>query len=246
MMEMKTVEKIIEFAQSGTNTKSFRPDYPVSEELRERMLDTFSDFMDFTLDAYFHEVAPFLEEYVEELKTREEKKDILLHNLFWWRIVYDANYNYRESCIAEYLAEKDRGLDRGPVIESWLRESWKAIPKFYYVGYKYNDRFFVVVDILTEKTIDVLVCDPLAIPPENGEVVVGTLIPLGEGLHAPIVDFYHFDYEARIDIARHVHYYYERFSKNSTPHETFLHVLSAMLQIERLIFIETHEKKPPK
>jgi hypothetical protein len=59
MMEMKTVEKIIEFVQSGTNKKSFRPDYPVSEELRERMMDTFSDFMDFTLNSYFHELLSF-------------------------------------------------------------------------------------------------------------------------------------------------------------------------------------------
>ncbi|MDR6999764.1 hypothetical protein J2Y67_002219 [Neobacillus niacini] len=242
----ETVDKVIEFAQSETNTKSFRPDYPVSEELRESMMDTFSDFMYFTLDAYFNEVAPILEEYVEELKTREEKKDILLHNLFWWRILYDAIYNYSESCIAEYLAEKNHELDSRAVIVSWLKESWKASPKFYYVGYKFNDRFFVVVDILTEKTIDVLVCDPLATPPKNGEIVMGTLIPLGNGLHAPIVDFYHFDYKARIEIVRHLHYYYNRYSKNLTPHETFLHVLSAMLQIERLIFIETQEKIPPK
>lgn len=104
-MEMIENKKVIAFSQSGTNTKSFRPEYPVSEGLREKMMDTFRDFMDFTLKHYFHEVAPIFEEYVEELKTREEKKDILLHNLFWWRILYDAIYNYSESCIAEYLAE---------------------------------------------------------------------------------------------------------------------------------------------
>jgi hypothetical protein len=75
---------------------------------------------------------------------------------------------------------------------------------------------------------------------------MGTLIPLGDGLHFPIIDFYHFDFEARQDIAMHLHFYYDKYMKNSTMHEAFIHVLSAMLQIERLVFIDNLENTSPK
>ncbi|MET3696640.1 hypothetical protein SAMN05877753_103115 [Bacillus oleivorans] len=114
------------------------------------------------------------------------------------------------------------------------RDDQKAIPIFYYVGHKFNDRVFVVVDMAEEKTLDVMVCDPLAIAPKTGEIVMGTLLPLGDELYFPIMDFYHFDFEAREELARYFHYYYDKYSKSSNVHETFIHVLSSMLQIERL------------
>ncbi|OIK09228.1 hypothetical protein BIV60_24655 [Bacillus sp. MUM 116] len=247
MIEVKeTVDKVVDFVQSVTNTKNFRPDYPVSDELRHELMEIFRDFMNYALKRYFHVFAPILEEFVEEHETREEKKDILLHNLFWWRILYDSCQNFSESCMADYLAENYIRFSKCPAIISWLKVSWKVFPKFYYVGYKYNDRFFVVVDILTEKTFDVLVCDPLAIPPEKGEIMMGTLITLGDGLHSPIVDFYHFDYEATKEIAIHIPFYFEKHSKSSTMQEAFLHILSAMLQIEKLIFQENHDKNTSK
>ncbi|CAH2713823.1 hypothetical protein BACCIP111895_00977 [Neobacillus rhizosphaerae] len=110
----------------------------------------------------------------------------------------------------------------------------------------YNDRFFVVIDILTEKPLDVIVYDPIAIPPKKGEIVMGTLIPLGGGLFFPIVDFYHFDYEAREAMASCLHHHYDEYLKNSTIQEAFIHVLSVMLQIESIIFIDNQEKSPSK
>jgi len=132
------------------------------------------------------------------------------------------------------------------LISSWLRECEKAVPKFYFIGHKYNDRVFVAIDILTEVPLDVIVYDPIAFPPKKGEIAMGTLIPLGGGLHFPIVDFYHFDYDARKAIASYFHHYYEKHLKSSTMYEAFIHVLSVMLQIERIIFMENQGKSSSK
>ncbi|WP_045516690.1 hypothetical protein [Neobacillus niacini] len=70
---------------------------------------------------------------------------------------------------------------------------------------------------------------------------MGTLLPLSDGLYTPIIDFYHFDYEDRRDIALCLHHYFDLHLKNSSMHETFIHVLSAMLQIEKLVSIEIQE-----
>lgn len=235
--------RVIEFTQTATNTKTFRHDYPISDELKRVMIGkVLNDFMKYALDRYYLEYLPILKEFVDDHSLQAEKQDGLLHNLFWWRIFYDMSLDYRSSCVADYIAENYHWLRKRPILISWLKECKKAIPKFYYVGYKHNDRALVLVDILTEKTIDAVVYDPMAIPPQKGEIAMGTLIPLGNGLYFPIIDFYHFQFEARKDIAMHLQYYYEKHLKTSTMHEAFIHVLSAMLQIEKIISTENTSK----
>ncbi|WHY64967.1 hypothetical protein [Neobacillus sp. SuZ13] len=88
--------------------------------------------------------------------------------------------------------------------------------------------------------------DPIAIPPKQGEIAMGTLIPLGGGLFFPIIDFYHFDYEAREAMASCIHHHYEKHLKTSSMKEAFFHVVSVMLQIERIIFMQNQEKSTSK
>lgn len=57
----------------------------------------------------------------------------------------------------------------------------------------------------------------------QGEIAMGTLIPLGGGLFFPIVDFYHFDFETREAMASCLHHHYEKYLKTSSMKETFFH-----------------------
>lgn len=240
--ERVTNEKVIKFEQSESNTKIFRHDYPVSDELRKVMVnEVFTDYMKFAFERYYNEFFSLLREFAENHHLEGEKRDELVHNLFWWRLLYDSSSNLGLSCIEEYIAVHYHSLRKRPILISWLRECDKVVPKFYHVGYKFNDRVLVVTDFLTEKTLNVIVHDPLAIPPKKGEIVMGTLIPLGDNLFFPIIDFYHFSYEARRDIAMNLHHYFYKHLKTSPMHEAFIHVLSAMLQIERFITIENQE-----
>ncbi|MFA9559198.1 hypothetical protein ACERII_17960 [Evansella sp. AB-rgal1] len=61
----------------------------------------------------------------------------------------------------------------------WLREWEKTVPTFYFVGHIFHNGYFIVVDILTRETIEVLMLDSEATPPRKGEIVLGTLIPVG-------------------------------------------------------------------
>jgi hypothetical protein len=248
MGKQETVEKIVEFAQSVTKTKTFRLDYPVSDDLRQVMVsEVFRDFMIYALDLYYdNENLSLLKEYVAEHNPKAEKRQGLLDNLFWWRLMYNSSPNPVNSCFDDYISENLHTLRARPFIKSWLRECNKAVPKFYFIGHQYNDRYFVAIDILTQKPLEVIVYDPTAIPPTRGEIAMGTLIPLGGGLYFPIVDFYHFDYEAREAMASCLHHHYDKFLKKSTLKEAFIHVLSVMLQIERTIFMQNQEKSSSK
>jgi hypothetical protein len=243
MGKPETVEKIVVFEQSVTKTKIFRLDYPVSEDLMRVMVsDVFRDFMIYAFDLYYdNENLSLLKEFVAEHKPKTEKQQGLLDNLFWWRLMYDSGSHQVNSCFDDYISDKHYTLRDKPFIKSWLRECNKVVPKFYFIGHKYNDRSFVAIDILTHESLEIIVYDPTAIPPKEGEIAMGTLIPLGGELYFPIVDFYHFDYEAREAMASCLHHHYEKHLKTSSMKEAFFHVVSVMLQIERMIFMKNQE-----
>lgn len=57
MVRKESLGKVVEFAQSERNTKTFRLDQPVSDELREVMVnEVFKDFMNFMLERYYDQV----------------------------------------------------------------------------------------------------------------------------------------------------------------------------------------------
>jgi hypothetical protein len=239
---VETDEKVLEFVQSDPKAKTFRINYSVSEKLREVMVnEVLRDFMLYASNLYYANHFPILKEYADEHHSKIEKRETLIENLFWWRIFFESSMNYTENCIDDYINDHYHLLRKSPLLLSWLRECGKATPKFYFVGYKYTDHVLVLIDILEEKPLDVIVCDPFAIPPKKGEIVMGTLFPLGGGLHTVLNDFYHFDYEARKPIAACIHHYYNKYLKNSSMQEAFIHVLSAMLQIERMVSIKNQE-----
>jgi hypothetical protein len=240
MKNQKAIENLVTMVQTEEKAKIFRMDYPVSEELKGEMVNkVFCDFMIYALDQYYHEEnISVLEEFVEEYKLKEDKKESLLQNLFWWQLLNHPGQIKTKSCINEYIYNNFTRLRNRPFIKSWLKKCDKAEPNFYFIGEQFDDALFVAIDLLSQKPHLVIVCDPTAIPPKHGELAWGTLLPLGGGLFFPIIDFYHFDYESREAMASCFHYHYEKYSKKYDKNETFLHVLSIMLEIERIISLE--------
>lgn len=243
MSNQSTLDKVVELVQAHAKAKKFRPDYDVSEELKREMVsEVFRDYMIFATDRYYEACLPMINQYVDEHQPRRKKLPSLLHNLFWFRMIYDASIDPHDNSIEAYIAENYHELHRKPFLASWLRECAKAVPKFYYIGPKLHDRIFLAIDILEEKPLDVIVYDPTAIPPKQGEIAMGILMPLGGGLFFPIVDFYHFDYQAREAMGSCFHYHYNKNLQDSNMHVAFIHVLSVMLQIESMVFNEKKEK----
>ena len=241
MKENRATENVVPFVQSASSGKTFRHDYPISDELREELLlDVFKDFTHYLIDRYAALYREGLCEFIDDHHPQTEKRQALESNLFWWKLMYDSD-GAEVTFAEDYIEENRHKLHKKPLIASWLKEWDKAIPKFYYVGYKYNDRVLVVVDMLTNETLDVMVYDPTAVPPKKGKIVMGTLIPIGDALYFPIIDFYHFDLEASKDLAGPIVHNYEKHSETSN-YEAFIHVLSVALQIERIIFLENHQE----
>lgn len=239
MKDHKALGNLVTMVQSDAKAKTFRKDYPVSESLREEMVKVFREFMIYTLNNHYNdENLLMLNEFIEDHYPKLEKRQSLLDNLFWWKIMHKSERKKFMSCFEEYLSDNIIRFKTRPFMNSWLRECDKVVSKFYFIGHQYNDRNFVAVDILTREPLDVIVCDPTALPPKQGELAAGTLLPLGGGLYFPIIDFYHFNYNAREAIASCLQHHYDKYLKNFSMHEAFLHVLSVMLQIEKTIDFE--------
>ncbi|ADU29429.1 hypothetical protein [Evansella cellulosilytica] len=233
---------LVHFTQSEKNEKVFRHDYAVSEEVQKVMINEVTNkFRNYVFGEFFSTFVPVLVEYMDEHEIRMEKHRSMLLNLFWCRLLYESSLIDTISVVEEFIEENYDLMKKKPILLPWLREWEKAVPKFYFVGHIFHNGYFVVVDILTRETTEVLMLDPEATPPRKGEIVFGTLIPLGNGDYFPIVDFYHFDYQAREAMASCMMYHFDNFLKHDTMHDAFHHVLSIMLQIERKIFLDNHQ-----
>lgn len=227
---------VVEFLQTGTRTKEFRADHPLSRELQEDMINkVWNDFTVFALKEYYSVYLPFLKELMENMDIKEEKAATLLQNLFWWRISCDSKTSFSSTCIDEYIVTHKQIFKNQPILESWMKTFDQTVTKFYAIVYKFNDDVLIVMDMLEEKLIDVIVVDPLAVPVKVGEVVIGTLMPMGDGLYFPVTDFYHFDYEARKDMGVHFHQLFAQQLQTSPMYEAFIYVLSTMLHIEKTV-----------
>ncbi len=225
---------VVKFAQTLAKSKKFRHDQPLTDELRVLMIEqVFIDIAEYVIEHHYEDSLDIFQEFIDDHYLPNEKQLGLSENLFWWQMLYHVHQDPEVNFIEDYIADNITYLHHKPLIVSWLREWKKAVPKFYYVGYKYNDRVLVVVDMMTKETLDVIVYDPQAIPPKQGEVMMGTLIPIGDALYFPIVDFYHFDVELRESIAPLIHHHYQTYQNNTTTLEAFIHILSSVLQFEK-------------
>lgn len=227
---------LIQWERRGSTVKAFNHDASLSDQWRERMMvDIFPDFAQTIAREHYLGWLPLLNDFIEEHDILEKKKEALQHNLFWSHMCFEAYCSKGDSFIDLYIEANYPILKNEPLAISWLKEWSSAVPNFYYVGHKLSDRVLILVDMLTEETVDVLVYDPTAVPPTKGSIVAGTLLPLGDNLYFPIVDFYHFELEARRPIGLALRHHYEKYSHNASLHETFLDVLSVTLQIEHVI-----------
>lgn len=246
MVTNQITGNVVEFAQNSIKAKLFRKDYPLSSELMGIFVgDIFSNFMKFVYQQYYGEYQFMLQDFSTSHDSHTEKRKLLEENVFWWRLLYDISLNVGRNCVEEYISVHCKQLSKMPLAVSWLQECSKAIPKFYHIGYKYEDRVLIVTDVVEKKALNVVVYDPLAVPPKTNEIAVGTLLPLGGGMYFPAVDFYHFDYEARIEILIHFYKLYNHYINHSTMHEAFIHLFSAMLQVESRFHHENHHSVSP-
>ncbi len=234
----KIIENVIEFAQNATNTKTFRNDYPISNELRQIMMgEVFSDFAKYSMEQYYDVYLPISKVFIGDHDLQQEKRESMEINLFWWRLFYDSTMNVA-NFVEEYIAEHYYSLKKRPILISWLREFTNAMPQFYQVEDNNDEGSVVLTDVLTEKTFNVMANDSQTIPMKQGEIIMGTLLPIGGSLFFPATAFYHFDFHANIAIAINVKYYYEMYSNISDIHEAFIHILSAVLQVEKILSLE--------
>ncbi|MBU9711473.1 hypothetical protein [Evansella tamaricis] len=239
MKKKRGNEKVVPFAQLESNERVFRHEHAVSEEVQKVMINEVTNkFRNYAFAHFFDMYVPVLEEFIDEHNPKLEKRKSLLHNLFWCRLLFESSLRDPISIVDSFIEENDSLMKKKPILMPWLREWEKTVPKFYFVGAIFHNSYFLVIDILTSEIKEVMMLDPEAVPPKEGEIVFGTLIPLGNGDYFPIVDFYHFDYGAREAMASCMSHHFRKYLKNETIHEAFIHVLSIMLQIERHFLFE--------
>lgn len=234
---------VVEFAQTVSCTKKFRHDYPIPEPLKKLLLiDIYHDFTGFVLSQYLSEAQPFIDEFLSFHPTQSNKKFSLEQNLFWWYVLYQNSVNDEMNVIDQYVLENKMKYRKKQIIPAWLNEWGKAVPKFYLIRSKHDQQKYIIEDILNRKEVEVSLNNEDFYFHE-GALVAGILIPIGNSVYFPVVDFYNFTYETSVEILTHILFYYKNYYDTTTSaYQLFLHLFSAALQIENQIIEKTNEQ----
>lgn len=226
------MNRIIPFSQSKTKLKQFRSSHPVSEELRQFLLtDIHIEFLNYLIDNYLEDYYLALKQFSNEHHVKEEKRRTLMLNLFWWRVLYDLEDHYINH-VNNFMAENPHKFWKKPFVTSWFKEWEKTAPSLYDVSYIYRDNIFVVRDICTLESFNIVVYHSKATPPHKEEILLGTLLPIGDDFYFPVTDFYHFGFSESKDVAAYLNYLYHKHLKDDSKLLGFIRILSSVLNLE--------------
>lgn len=224
--------KVVAFTQSRTNASKFRHDYPLTNEVRNELLDdVYTQFTDFVLREEYIISQPIIREFVESYNLTEKKSYTLEFNLFWSKVLYTARYREDLNYINHFIAQN---VSRSPIVCHWLREWEKAKPSFYRIDYQYHQQEWRVTNLLTDEIVKVMLRDAPIPSIQERDIVVGTLIPIGNSSYFPLVEFYHFDCATGQEIMAHLQENYLQYLDESSFYEAFFRILSEALQLESL------------
>lgn len=231
-MSKKNDYNIVNFSQ--TTLTNFYNTAPTSYELKIFLYyDVHTVLSNYLKDLYFTDYYPLLKEMSNDHQVVKGKEQAFITNLFWWYLLYHID-EFHADYIEDFI-HKQKDIDKSPFILSWLDEWKKAVPSFYFVGYKYDDQNFVLIDSRTRESFDVMIFDLDIASLEKGDIVLGTLLPIGDELYFPITEFYRFHSSANEDVAQAIYHSFDEISKNSTQLQAFIHIVSIALQIEEMI-----------
>lgn len=233
-------DNIIPFRQAE-RSNAFQPTYPISRATQKEFLDVYQDVISFIMTQYFHVFHPLLRSVSKDYNVSLEKRIDLEQQLFWLKITSEASQG--NSVFEEYILETNMRYKKKPLIISWLREWNKAVPTFYYVSHKSTDHHLILVDLFQEEIKKVIIIHENITPIQEGEIVLGTLLPIGGNMYFPIVDFYHFEQRANSDVAAYIHEKFQQQDQNKDIHNLILEMMNVAITIEGYILSEEENKQ---
>lgn len=202
----------------------------MQEKLKDAAFEEIGELFYFANEYYGEYLLDLVDEFIESEKVPEKIASTLIPHFISWA-VFCHQLNNRRKTIFDYYLQSTEYKSRKKSKVHRLISEWKfALPGFYAIEEFLGDRVLVVNDVFSMKEKLVEIYNEIYLQPGGSDLLLGYLLPAGDGTYSPIIDFFHIPSSHKNEVALRIIDYYDKKAV-ATDQEFFVHHYPKLLSI---------------
>lgn len=163
----------------------------IQEKIKDLAFEEIEEIFNFSSDYYGEYLLGLVDEFIETEQIPEEIASTLIPHFISWAVFSHRPNHGKKSIFEFYLDSSGYKTRMKPKVHTLISE-WKyAVPGIYYIEELLGERVIVLNDIIRRKPSLVGVYNEIYHQPEESDMLIGYLLPAGDGTYSPIIDFFH-------------------------------------------------------
>jgi hypothetical protein len=182
----------------------------MQERLKLDAFDAIEDLFYFADEYYGEYLLELADDFSELVTAKEEVISSMIPHLLSWAVLCHRVRGGSRTIFQHYLDSPEYKSRKRTKVHQILNE-WKyAIPGFYFVEEIAGERVLIISDLFQIKEKLVAVYNEIYHQPKEGDLILGFLLPAGDGSYSPVIDFLHIPASLKRDTAFMLLEYYHR------------------------------------
>jgi hypothetical protein len=201
----------------------------IQEKIKDLAFAELVEIFNFSSDYYGAYLLGLVDDFIETEQIPEEVASALVPHFISWA-VFSHQLKHEKKSIFEFYLDSPKYKSRMKPIVHTLISEWKyAHPGVYYMAELLGGRVLVLNDILLMKERLVGVYNEIYNQPKESDLLIGYLLPSGDGTYSPIIDFFHIPAIHKKQSANKIIEFYNK--AESTDYEFFVRQYPKLLGI---------------
>lgn len=191
------------------------------DKMQEELFDILDEIFDFAVHRFNHTITEKTDELIKDINVSDNLSERIFPQLVWWVIFCCRSIKDKPSIYQQFLQENkhrwhEKSLAIQEILVSWLHLN----PGFHYVEDTNSEsgRVFIMRDIFDDEIKIVGIYNKTFQAPQNGELIIGMLLPMGEGIYTTQGGLFHVPGACKQEVLREITPYYENHSISSDYH----------------------------
>ncbi|MBS8264403.1 hypothetical protein DYI25_08145 [Mesobacillus boroniphilus] len=203
----------------------------IQEKIKDLAFDEIGEIFNFSSDYYGEYLLGLVGDFIETEQIPEEIASVLVPHFISWAVFsHRFSVSHENKTIFELYLESPRYKSRmKPKLHTLISEWKNAVPGVYYIDEILGERVLVVNDVIRMKLRLVGVYNEMYHQPEESDLLLGYLLPAGDGTYSPIIDFFHIPALYKKQAAFQMIDFYNKAV--TTDHEFFIRHYPKLLSI---------------
>ncbi|WP_188457005.1 hypothetical protein [Virgibacillus oceani] len=165
----------------------------LSNKLHDELLTILDELFIFSMNHFDSEIITKTNKILSKIEGSKEIKHRIYPQLIWW-IIFSCSIGAKNKPIYHLFwgIHQHKWKKKGKAINRILGE-WKQVKPSFYIVKSIGDskRVYELIDIFGYKRLIAGIFNDIYRKAQCGEMVTGTLLPIGDDIYTTPVDFFH-------------------------------------------------------